>query len=245
MTFKVSPTMITLTIMKLMMTWLSRMKIFQAWLSKICPTQCPHHRPPPAALPVPSTAIVTALPSNVISAPPVSPTATITVPPSAPPRATRSVPPTTMLSNEMSTPTPAAVSVPSTAYITIPSVKAPDKPSSAFAEPTLDELIPSGPVTLPLLFSKKSCLESFIDKIATNIDYENQFSSYVISHLKKKLKENRKEAVSYVRECFGTLLDDQHFLKRLSKAVDYKLYQLKNLVSSKPRSNRKSYSVPQ
>ena len=51
--------------------------------------------------------------------------------------------------------------------------------------------------------------------------------------------------MSYMRECFGTLLDDQHFLKWLSKAVDYKLYQLKNLVLSKPRSNRKSYSVPQ
>ena len=50
--------------------------------------------------------------------------------------------------------------------------------------------------------------------------------------------------MSYMRECFGTLLDDQHFLKWLSKAVDYKLYQLKNLVLSKPRSNRKSYFVP-
>ena len=37
----------------------------------------------------------------------------------------------------------------------------------------------------------------------------------------------------------------QHFLKWLSKAVDYKLHHLKNLVSLKPRSNRKSYSVPQ
>ena len=45
--FKVSTTMITLTIMTLMMFWLSRMKIFQAWLSTICPTQCPHHHPPP------------------------------------------------------------------------------------------------------------------------------------------------------------------------------------------------------
>ena len=50
--------------------------------------------------------------------------------------------------------------------------------------------------------------------------------------------------MSYMRECFGTLLDDQHFLKWLSKAVGYKLYQLKNLALSKPRSNRKSYSVP-
>ena len=48
-----------------------------------------------------------------------------------------------------------------------------------------------------------------------------------------------------MRECFGTSLDDQRFLKWLSKEVDYKLYHLKNLVSSKPRSNRKSYPVPQ
>ena len=41
------------------------------------------------------------------------------------------------------------------------------------------------------------------------------------------------------------LVTDQHFLKWLSKAVDCKLYQLINLVKSKPRSNRKSYSVPQ
>ena len=201
---------------------------------------------PPVALPVPSTAIVTIPPSNAMSAPPVSPTATITVPPSAPPLATLSVPSIAMLSNEMSTPTFAALSVPSTATITIPSVTAPEEPSSsAFTEQTLDDSIPSDPVTLPLLFSKKSRLESFINKIAANIDYENKFNSCVISHLKKKLKENRREAVSYMRECFGTLLDDQHFLKWLSKAVDYKLYRLKNLVSSKPRSNRKSYSVPQ
>ena len=64
--------------------------------------------PLPAALPVPSTAIVTVLPSNAMSAPPVSPTATITVPPSAPPPATLSVPSTAMLSNEISTPTPDA-----------------------------------------------------------------------------------------------------------------------------------------
>ena len=51
--------------------------------------------------------------------------------------------------------------------------------------------------------------------------------------------------MSYKRECFGTSLDDQRFLKWLSKEVDYKLYHLKNLVSSKPRSNRKSYPVPQ
>ena len=94
-------------------------------------------------------------------------------------------------------------------------------------------------------FSKKSRLESFINKIATNIDYEDKFNNCVISHLKKKLKENCREAVSYMRECFGTLLDDQHFLKWLSKAVDCKLYQLRNLVKSKPRSNRKSYSIPQ
>jgi len=47
-----------------------------------------------------------------------------------------------------------------------------------------------------------------------------------------------------MRECFGTLLDDQHFLKWLSKEVDHKLYQFKNLISSKRVNNRKSYSVP-
>ena len=202
--------------------------------------------PPPAALPVPSTAIVTVPPSNAMSAPPVSPTATITAPPSAPP-ATLSVPSTAILSNEMFTPTPdVRCSICAIDRHHHRAISHPDEPSSsAFAEQTLDDSIPSGPVTSPLLFSKKSRLESFINKIATNIDYENKFSSCVMSHLKKKLKENRREAVSYMRECFGTLLDDQHFLKWLSKAVDYKLYRLKNLVSSKPRSNRKSYSVPQ
>ena len=48
-----------------------------------------------------------------------------------------------------------------------------------------------------------------------------------------------------MREFFGTLLDGQHFLKWLSKAVDYKLYQLENLVSLKTRSNRMGYSIPQ
>ena len=48
-----------------------------------------------------------------------------------------------------------------------------------------------------------------------------------------------------MRECFGTLLDDENFLRWLSKEVDYKPYLLKNLASSKPSSNRKNYSIPQ
>ena len=207
----------------------------------------------PTTLPLPSNAIVTVPPSNLMSAPPLaalpaSPVANITVPPSA-------LPPTTfseqssatiaiMLSNEMSTPKPAAPSVPSTVDISVASVPAPDD-SSIAAELTLNDSIPLIPETSPLIFARRSRLESFIEKIVANIDYAITFNSCVISHLKKELKENRRKAVIYMRECFATLLDDKNFLRWLSKEVDYKPYLLKNLVSSKPSSNRKSYSVPQ
>ena len=71
----------------------------------------------------------------------------------------------------MSPPPPAARSVPSTTTITVPSVTALDEPSSsAFAEQqTLDDSIPSGPVTSPFLFSKKLRLESFINILQTLI----------------------------------------------------------------------------
>ena len=209
--------------------------------------------PPPTALPLPSNAIVTVPPSNLISAPPLaallaSPVANITVPPSAPPPANFSEQSSAtiaiMLSNEMSTPKPAAPSVPSTVNISVASVPAPDD-SSIAAELTLHDSIPLIPETSPLIFARRSRLESFIEKIVANIDYATTFNSCVKSHLKKELKENRRKAVIYMRECFGTLLDDENFLRWLSREVDYKPYLLKNLVSSKPSSNRKSYSVPQ
>ena len=172
--------------------------------------------PPPTALPVPSTAIVTVLPSNAMSAPPVTPTAIITVPPSAhhlPPFLCH--PPLCCLMKcphqrpllylcHRPSRLPCHQSQPLTNLLPVPS-----------QNKHLMISIPSGPVTWPLLFSKKSRLENFINKIAKNIDYENKFNSCVISHQKKKLKEKCREAVSYMRECFGTLLDDQHFLKWL------------------------------
>ena len=46
-----------------------------------------------------------------------------------------------------------------------------------------------------------------------------------------------------MRECFGTLLDDDFFLNWFANSVDYKPYSLKNLITVKTPISRKNYHV--
>ena len=48
-----------------------------------------------------------------------------------------------------------------------------------------------------------------------------------------------------MRECFGTLLDDDFFLNWLANSVGYKLCSLKNLITVKTPISRKNYHVKQ
>lgn len=92
------------------------------------------------------------------------------------------------------------------------------------------------------LFSplKVSRLEAVINKITKSIDYSDKFNICVINHLKKQLKDNKKEAVVYMKECFGLMLDDENFLNWLAKSVGYKPYSLKHLLNAKTQKNRRS-----
>ena len=71
----------------------------------------------------------------------------------------------------------------------------------------------------------------------TSFDYS---ANCVIDYLKKKLKDNKKEAALYITECFREMSDDENFLKCLAQAIDYKLYSQKNLINVKPSKQSKN-----
>ena len=105
--------------------------------------------------------------------------------------------------------------------------------------PTRTSSITTPRTTPKIPSSKTSRLESVIKKIVTNVDFETRFSTYVIEYLQQQLKENPRQAVIYMRECFGTLFEDDFFLNWLANSVGYKPYSLKNLITVKTSISRK------
>ena len=60
----------------------------------------------------------------------------------------------------------------------------------------------------------------------------------VLKKLKRDLKENQKEAVKFIYDCFDDMLDDDSFIAWLAKGVGYKPCQLKQiLIEKKPNKN--------
>ena len=88
--------------------------------------------------------------------------------------------------------------------------------------------------TSPEFSSKASRVETVIKRTSSHLDYSNTVSNCVL----KYLKENKKEALIYMNQCFGLLLEDDNFLKWLAKSVSYKPYLLKNHLSKKTRKDR-------
>ena len=61
---------------------------------------------------------------------------------------------------------------------------------------------------------KHSRLEKAILAIKKQqLEYPTKFSESVITQLKRKLRANKSEAVKYINDCFGSMLDDEGFLK--------------------------------
>ena len=90
--------------------------------------------------------------------------------------------------------------------------------------------------TSPEFSSKASLVETV--KISSHLDYSNTVSNCVMKYLKKQLKENKREALIYMNQCFGSMLEDDNFLKWLAKSVNYRPYLLKNHLSKKTRKDR-------
>lgn len=78
--------------------------------------------------------------------------------------------------------------------------------------------------------SRKKRLEHYLNKILIDFDYSTQVNNCVVNYIKAKLKDDKKEAVNYINECFGEMLNDDNFLKWLADAVDYKVYSLRNVI---------------
>ena len=88
-------------------------------------------------------------------------------------------------------------------------------PLTAASSSSLPTDQPAGP-TVPLSasrLSKNLHLEHYLNKIMTSFDYSAKVNNCVIDYLKKKLKDNKKEAVFYITDCFSEMLDDENFFK--------------------------------
>ena len=102
-----------------------------------------------------------------------------------------------------------------------------------------EELEP--PIRAIFLPSKKRRLEAFIRKIAADVDYTGNFNRCVIEHLKLLLRNNKKEAVNYMKESFDTLLEESGFLAWFAKTVDVKLCRLNDLLETNKYNKRNSH----
>ena len=113
--------------------------------------------------------------------------------------------------------------------------------ASSSSLPTDQPAVPTVTLSASRL-SKNLRLEHYLNKIITSFDYSAKVNNCVIDYLKKKLKDNKKGAVLYIKVCFGEMLDDENFLKWLAQAFDHKLYSLKNLINVKPPNQSKNTS---
>ena len=90
---------------------------------------------------------------------------------------------------------------------------------------------------------KHSRLEKAILAIKKQqLEYPTKFSGSVVTQLKRKLRANKSEAVKYINECFGSMLDDEGFLKWLGNTLDYKPCRLKQLLQQNKFNKRNSLS---
>ena len=88
-----------------------------------------------------------------------------------------------------------------------------------------------------------SHLESIIcniKKIKSEHHYEKKITKNLILKLKRDLKSKKAEAVEFIKDSFGDMLDDKDFLSWLSKKLEYKPNRLKSLLQDKAHNIRKS-----
>ena len=90
---------------------------------------------------------------------------------------------------------------------------------------------------------RSSHLESIIcniKKIKSEHHYEKKITENLILKLKRDLKSKKAEAVEFIKDSFGDMLDDKDFLSWLSKKLEYKPNRLKSLLQDKAHNIRKS-----
>ena len=72
------------------------------------------------------------------------------------------------------------------------------------------------------------------------LDYSMNVTESVLKKLKRDLKENQKEAVKFICDCFDNMLDDDGFIAWLVSGVGYKLRRLKQILKHKKPNKRNS-----
>ena len=90
---------------------------------------------------------------------------------------------------------------------------------------------------------RSSHLESIIcniKKIKSEHHYEKKITENLILKLKRDLRSKKAEAVEFIKDSFGDMLDDKDFLSWLSKKLEYKPNRLKSLLQDKAHNIRKS-----
>lgn len=120
----------------------------------------------------------------------------------------------------------------SESLMTVTPPRAHEVPESSTTETYLRSPVRSQ-VSFPVFSSKVRRLETVIKNLNTQLDYTHKLSVCAISHLKNLLENNRREGIIYMDECFGSMLEDESFLKWLAHKLDYRPYLLKKMLNKK------------
>ena len=72
------------------------------------------------------------------------------------------------------------------------------------------------------------------------LDYLMNVTESVLKKLKRDFKENQKEAVKFICDCFDNMLDDDGFIAWLVSGAGYKARRLKQILKDKKPNKRNS-----
>ena len=69
---------------------------------------------------------------------------------------------------------------------------------------------------------KTSRLEQVLTKIKIQLDYTMNLTERELKKLKMELKDNQKEAVEFITDCFDDMMEDNGFITWLANGTGYK-----------------------
>ena len=87
---------------------------------------------------------------------------------------------------------------------------------------------------------KKLRLEQALTKIKLQLDYTMNLTESVLRKLKGDLKDNQKEVVKFITDCFDDMFEDNGFVIWLANGAGYKPNRLKQILKKNKPNKRNS-----
>ena len=90
---------------------------------------------------------------------------------------------------------------------------------------------------------KTSRLEQVLTKIKIQLDYTMNLTERELKKLKMELKDNQKEAVEFITDCFDDIMEDNCFITWLANGSGYKPNRLKQILKKNKPSKRNRFPI--